>query len=472
MLSLDIKSLQQAYTMESLMPSQVVEEIYDRIEARGEDGVWISVVPRESALQRAHDLTALEESARKKRPLFGLPFSVKDCIDVAGMPTTAGCPEFAYIAKRTNLAVERALEAGAILIGKTNLDQFATGLVGVRTPYGIPENPFNPELIPGGSSSGAAVSVATGLVSFAFGTDTGGSGRVPAGFNNIIGLKPTMGLLSRTDMTNACRTLDTVSIFALTVPNALEVLHVSTSRDPDDPYGRSPPDAGLPVYYDHAPFAFAVPQENQRQFFGNDEAAMLFKEAIAELTRMGGKEIAIDFGTFLETNDFMFNGPWLAERLVSVSPFIDEKPGALHPVTREVILGGEKYSAVDLVEGLFRLKELHNHISRLLEGIDVMVVPTEGTIYRIHEVEADPITLNANMGYYTNFVNFMDLAAIAVPNGFLSNGSAMGITLIGPAFSDSYLAGLGDAFCSQRMGRLGATDTPLPEPVERELVAH
>ncbi|MBT3331611.1 MAG: allophanate hydrolase, partial [Rhodospirillaceae bacterium] len=304
MLSLDIMSLQQAYTMKSVTPSQVVEKIYDRIEARGEDGVWISVVPRESALQRAHDLTTLEEPAKKKLPLFGLPFSVKDCIDVADMPTTAGCPEFAYIAKRTNLAIKRALEAGAILIGKTNLDQFATGLVGVRTPYGVAENPFNPDLIPGGSSSGAAVSVATGLVSFAFGTDTGGSGRIPAGFNNIIGLKPTMGLLSRTDMTNACRTLDTVSIFALTAPDALEVLNVCIAKDPDDPYGRSPPDARLPAYCDNASFTFAVPQENQRQFFGNKGAETLFKEAIAELTRMGGKELAIDYGPFLETNAF------------------------------------------------------------------------------------------------------------------------------------------------------------------------
>jgi allophanate hydrolase/aspartyl-tRNA(Asn)/glutamyl-tRNA(Gln) amidotransferase subunit A len=472
MLRLDINSLRQAYISGDVTPLQVVEEIYDRIEAHGEDGVWISVVPRESALQRARDLAALDEPARKKLPLFGLPFSVKDCIDVADMPTTAGCPEFAYTAKKTNLAVARALDAGAILVGKANLDQFATGLVGVRTPYGVAENPFNSDLIPGGSSSGAAVSVAVGLVSFAFGTDTGGSGRIPAGFNNIVGLKPTLGLLSRTDMVNACRTLDTVSIFALTAPDALEILNICTAMDPDDPYGRTPPDARLPTYRDHAPFTFAVPQKDQWEFFGNEEAAALYKEAICELTRMGGKEIAIDYGPFVEVNDFMFNGPWLAERLVSVGPFIHEKPDALHPVSREIILGAGKYSAGDFVKGLYRLKELHNHISGLLDGVDVMVVPTAGTIYRVREVEADPITLNANMGYYTNFVNFLDLAAIAVPNGFLSNGSAMGITLIGPAFSDSYLAGLGGAFHGRRVDRLGATDSPIPEPMERELAAH
>ena len=186
---------------------------------------------------------------------------------------------------------------------------------------------------------------------------------------------------------------------------------------------------------------------------------------------MGGKEIAIDYGPFLETNDFMFNGPWLTERLVSVSPFIHEKPDALHPVTREIILGAEKYSAGELVEGLYRLKELHNHISGLLDGVDVMVVPTAGTIYRIREVEADLITLNVNMGYYTNFVNFLDLAAVAVPNGFLPDGPPMGITMIGPAFSDSYLAGLAGAFHGRRADRLGATESPIPEPVEHELAA-
>ena len=469
MLSLDINSLRQAYAGGDVTPSQIIEEIYDRIEARGKDGVWISVVPRESALQRARDLEASDQAARKKLPLFGLPFSVKDCIDVVGMRTTAGCPDFAYTAKKTNLAVARALGAGALLVGKTNLDQFATGLVGVRTPYGVAENPFGSDLIPGGSSSGAAVSVATGLVGFAFGTDTGGSGRIPAGFNNIVGLKPTLGLLSKTDMTNACRTLDTVSIFALTAADALEVLNICTARDPLDAYARTPSDARLPAYRDHAPFTFAVPQENQRQFFGNDGAGALFKEAIGELTRMGGKEAAIDYGPFLETNDFMFNGPWLAERLVSVSPFINDKPDSLHPVTREVILRAEKYSAADLVEGLYRLKILHNHISGLLDGVDVMVVPTAGTIYRIREVEADPITLNANMGYYTNFVNLLDLAAISVPNGFLPDGVPMGITLIGPAFSDSYLAGLAGAFHGRRVDRLGATDFSVPELVEREL---
>ncbi|MFV2067280.1 MAG: allophanate hydrolase, partial [Pirellulales bacterium] len=431
-------------------------------------GVWISVVPRESALQRARGLEASDVEGRKKLSLFGLPFSVKDCIDVADMPTTAGCPDFAYTAEKTNLAVARALDAGAILIGKTNLDQFATGLVGVRTPYGVAENPFGSHLIPGGSSSGAAVSVSASLVSFAFGTDTGGSGRIPAGFNNIVGLKPTLGLLSRADMTNACRTLDTVSIFAFTAPDALEVLNICTARDPDDPYGRTPPDAQLPAYRDHAPFTFAVPQEDQRRFFGNDGSAALYSEAIAELTRMGGKQISVDYGPFLEINDFMFNGPWLAERLVSVGPFIHEKPDALHPVTREIILGAEKFLATDMVEGLYHLKELHHHISGLLNGVDVMVVPTAGTIYRVRDVEADPITLSANMGYYTNFVNFLDLAAIVVPNGFLPEGAPMGITLIGPAFSDSYLAGLADAFHGRRVDRLGATDFPIPELVEHE----
>ena len=220
------------------------------------------------------------------------------------------------------------------------------------------------------------------------------------------------------------------------------------------------------------PFTFAVPQKDQCEFFGNAEAAVLYEEAIGEMMRMGGKRISIDYSPFLKTNDLLFNGPWLAERLVSVGPFIHDNPDSIHPVTREIILGAGKYSAGDFIEGLYRLKELHKLISKLLDGVDVMVVPTAGTIYGVKEVEADPISLNANMGYYTNFVNLLDLAAIAVPNGFLSNGSAMGITLIGPAFSDSYLAGLGGAFCGRRVDRLGATDSPIPEPMERELAAH
>lgn len=472
MLSLDFQSLRQIYAAGCLAPSQVIEAIYDRIEARGDDGVWILVVPRDSALQRACALEALDDADKRKRPLFGLPFSIKDCIDVAGMPTTAGCPGFAYTATKTNLAVQRAMDAGAILIGKTNLDQFATGLVGVRTPYGVAENPFNRDYIPGGSSSGAAVSVASELVSFAFGTDTGGSGRVPAGFNNIVSLKPTLGLLSRVDMVNACRSLDTIAIFALTAPDALEVLDICAARDPADVFARTPPAVPARTSCDRGPFTFAAPRADQRQFFGNADAQALFDEALRELARMGGRATEVDYEAFLEVNEFLFNGPWLAERLVSLKSFIRDNPQAIHPVTREIILGGAAYSAADMVAGVHRLKELRGRISRQFDGIDVLVVPTAGTIYRVREIEADPITLNAGMGYYTNFVNLLDMAAVTVPNGFLSNGLPMGVTFIGRAFSDGYLAALGGAYHGRRVSRLGATDFPVPEPREFGVAAH
>ena len=469
-LNLEIQHLRRAYADGQLTPPDVIEGIQDRLKAQDGDGVWISVVPREEMLKRARELEAMDPSDRERYPLFGLPFSVKDCIDVAGLPTTAGCPDFAYIPEKTNLAVARALDAGAILIGKTNLDQFATGLVGIRTPYGVAKNPFNSNLIPGGSSSGAAVSVATGLVSFAFGTDTGGSGRIPAGFNNIVGLKPTLGILSRTCMTNACRTLDTVSIFALTAPDALEVLNVCTDKDPSDSYGRTPPKTKLPAYSDHVPFTFAVPREEHRQFFGNKNAAALYRDALHELQQIGGQEVEIDYSPFLAVNDFLFNGPWLAERLASIGSFIYEKPDALHPAIREIILGAEKYTATDFIGAMYQLRDYRAQITKLFDDINVIVVPTAGTVYRITEVEDDPITLNANMGYYTNFVNLLDLAAIAVPNGFLSDGSPMGITIVGPAFSDTYLAGLASTFHGRRGIQPGAADATILPSSDQEAV--
>lgn len=450
MLELDIHNLQCAYEDGSLTASDVIAAVYDRLESRDGDAVWISVVPRHEALARARELDALSRRDRDALPLFGLPFSVKDCIDVAGLPTTAGCPDFAYTAETTNLAVARALDAGAILVGKTNLDQFATGLAGIRTPYGVARNPFAAGLIPGGSSSGAAVSVASGQVAFAFGTDTGGSGRVPAGFNNIVGLKPTLGLLSRTGMTGACRSLDTVSIFAQTAASALMVLDVCTARDPDDAYGRAPPESVTPEFRHGMPFTFAVPSQSQLQFFANEDAQALFDDARRVLKHMGGTEVSVDYAPFLAVNDLLFNGPWVAERLVSIGSFIREQPHSVHPVTREVILGAEKYTAADFARAMYRLKELQVRIAEVFKAIDVMVVPTAGTVYRISEVETDPITLNANLGYYTNFVNFLDLAAVAVPNGFLPGGFPMGITIIGPAFSDAYLAGLAGAFHDRR----------------------
>jgi allophanate hydrolase len=389
--------------------SNKVHEAYARIAAHADNPIFIHVVPEEEALERA---------AAARGPLAGRPFAVKDNIDVAGMPTTAGCPPFAYVAKETAPAVQKLLDAGAVLVGKTNLDQFATGLVGTRSPYGACRNAFDPAYISGGSSSGSAVAVALGIVDFALGTDTAGSGRVPAGFNNLVGLKPTRGLVSTQGVVPACRSLDCVSVFAKTCRDALEVFElVSKPFDPVAPR-----------------FGVAVPR--QLEFHGDREYERLFSEAVARLVALGGTVREIDFEPFLEVQSLLY-GPWVAERLAEGFP-LDQ----MLPVTRKVIESGARYSAADAFRAQHRLAELREECT--FENI--LVVPGAPTIYRIAEVEADPIELNSRLGRYTNFVNLLDLAAIGVPAGFRADGLPFGITLIGPAYSDRALAAVAARF--------------------------
>ncbi len=455
----DIGSLSFAYLIEQyrrgLALKYVMETISDSIVAHGDDGIWTHVLSKDALLRRAAELEAIEPAFRKKFPLWGIPFSVKDCIDVANLPTSCACPGFSYVAAKTNPAVQKLLNAGAILIGKTNLDQFATGLVGIRTGFSIPQNSFVEGYIPGGSSSGAALSVAVGLVSFAIGTDTGGSGRVPAGFNNIIGLKPTRGLLNAAHIVDACKTIDCISIFALTADDALKVMQVA--EDPDNLFRDEVSPKILNTYHEGQAFRFGVPKANQLKFFGNAEAEALFAQAIERLMVMGGRSIEIDYEPFLEVNKLLFNGPWLAERYASVGSFIEANLDRVLPITREIILAAKAFTAVDVFKGLYRLTALKREVRSLWEQIDVFVVPTTGTAYRIDEVESSPIALNANLGYYTNFVNLLDLAALAVPNGFQSNSMPAGVTLIAPPYSETYLTGLGSAFHRYRVNRLGAT---------------
>jgi allophanate hydrolase len=379
---------------------------------------------------------------------------VKDCIDVAGVPTTSACPEFSYVPAESNLAVDRLLSAGAIFIGKTNMDQFATGLVGVRSPYGVARNPFDADYIPGGSSSGAAVSVAAGLVSFALGTDTGGSGRVPAAFNNVVGLKPTRGLISGIGNVPACRSIETLSIFALTVPDAQAAFDVVRYYDKRDPFSRAAPLA--PRRAPATKFRFGVPGPKHLNCFGDTEAARLFMTAVRRLEDMGGTRVDIDYAPFLELNDLLFQGPWLAERYGALSRIVEERPASLLPVTREILLGGSRFTGADVFAAQQQLKLLKRQIDGLWSDIDVFAVPTTGTIYRVSEIEADPINLNARLGTYTNFVNLADLAAVAVPSGFLPNGLPQGVTLIGLAFADNYVADVADRFHRNSGTPLGA----------------
>jgi allophanate hydrolase len=460
-LRLDLPHLAADYAAGTLAPSNLVDAIFDSIAARGDDGVWICLAEREKALARARYLEELPAAERARLPLWGVPFSVKDCIDVAGLPTTAACPAFSYLPARSNLAVQRLLAAGGILIGKTNMDQFATGLVGVRSPYGVARNPFNASYIPGGSSSGAAVSVSAGLVSLALGTDTGGSGRVPAAFNNVVGLKPTRGLISGLDTVPACRSIETISIFALTVGDAQAAFHVVRQYDSADPFSRV---ATLSLFREPPfRFRFGVPGREFLDFFGDTGAADLFDAAIDRLQDLGGVRVDVDFTPFLEINDLLFQGPWLAERYGALRQIVEEKPTALLPVTRQILLGGKRISGADVFAGQQRLNMLKRQVDQIWRDIDTLVVPTTGTIYAVSEIVADPINLNARLGRYTNFVNLADLAAIAVPNGFLPNGLPQGVTLIAPAFADHYVADLAARFDRRTAETLGARNAGHPD---------
>ena len=458
-ISLDLGALRTAYDRGTLTPTTVVDVVLRRIAAQGDDGVWISRVPDEQAMERAEELESLDEEARRRSTLYGIPFAVKDCIDVAAMQTTAACPAFAYTAQRSATVVERLLAAGAILIGKTNLDQFQSGLVGTRTPYGIARNPFNSRYIPGGSSSGSAVSVSTGLVSFALGTDVAGSGRVPAAFNNVIGLKPSRGLISAARCVPAARSLDCISIFSLTAEDALAVLRVAAAPDPLYPFSRAA-QLGEPKVRDQ--FRFAVPGSGDLEFFGNAEWQAIYEEGVERLRAMGGEAVEIEFAPFRSISELLYGGPLVAERLAGIRTFVAEHSDAMHPVTRQIIEGGARHLGVDVFDALHHLQELRVRTLKTWEVADFLFLPTTGTIYTIAEVEAEPIQLNANLGLFTNFVNLLDLCAIAVPAGFDSVGLPVGTTLIAPCFNEMLLIDIGGEFHRRAGVPMGASQLPLP----------
>ncbi len=338
--------------------------------------------------------------------------------------------------------MQRLLDAGAIPIGKTNLDQFATGLVGVRSPYGACRNSFDPAFVSGGSSSGSAVSVAKGWAGFSLGTDTAGSGRVPASFNNLVGHKPTCGLLSATGMVPACRSLDTISVFTLTAEDAQRVLAVAAGFDAADPFSRKAEPYGFD--FGSAPrFRFGVPRNADLEFFGNKEGEHLFRDAVETLRRLGGEAVEIDLQPFLESARLLYGGPWVAERYAAIREFFDAKPQALFPVTREIVAASAKWLAADAYSALYRLKELKRIADQAWGRVDCIVTPTAPRHYRSAEVEAHPIKLNSNLGYYTNFMNLLDYAATAVPVGFQADGLPWGVTLFAPAFQDVPLLRLG-----------------------------
>jgi allophanate hydrolase len=437
--SLAIGDLLHEYATGAVTPKGVVEDVLGRVAADPKRNAWITHLSREKTMTY---VDALAGRSPRDLPLYGIPFAIKDNIDLAGIPTTAACAEFAYTPEASATVVQKLIDAGAIPIGKTNLDQFATGLVGTRSPYGAGRNCFDPRFISGGSSSGSAISVASGCVSFALGTDTAGSGRVPAAFNNLIGLKPTCGLVSTRGVVPACRTLDCVSVFALTASDARRVLRVAEGIDPGDEFSRVIERRA----FSSTEFRFGVPRAKQLEFFGDVYYARLFTQSIDRLIALGGRRVDIDFEPFLQAARLLYEGPWVAERYAALKQFIEHRADAMHPITKQIILPATKRNAVETFQAQYTLQALRRKTAAIWNEIDVLITPTTSTIYRIDQIESDPIRLNSNLGYYTNFVNLLDLAAVAVPAGFRKDGLPFGVTAVAPAGTDEALLRIVDRF--------------------------
>jgi allophanate hydrolase len=456
-----IADWRQAYAAGASPAELLAGSVEPDAQDAGADNAWISRLDRarlDVQLQYLAGRVREVGGDLRRLPLYGVPFAVKDNIDAAGWPTTAGSPVFAYHPDRDATVVARLRHAGAILVGKTNLDQFATGLVGTRSPYGPVANSFDPAYISGGSSSGSASVVARGLAAFALGTDTAGSGRVPAGFNNVVGLKPTRGWLSTAGVVPACRTLDCVSVFALTVDDASLVAEVAGGYDDKDPYSRERP--CMPARSWPAAPRLAVPA--QAEFFGDEQARRVFDASLAELARMGATIEPIDFEPFEALARLLYEGPWVAERMAAVEDLWRQDPDAIHPVVRGIVEQAARYSAIDAFKAEYRRAELARIIQDALKDFDALVAPTSPSIYTIEQLLADPVVLNSRLGYYTNFANLADLSALALPAGMRQDGLPAGITLIGLAWQDGALAAFGRAWQQRRGLPLGATGAPLP----------
>jgi allophanate hydrolase len=434
---LSIPGLLAAYRDGRYTAAELIDAVWRRADTPDVQHIWITRFTHAEVMRY---VAALAGHTPAELPLYGIPFVIKDNIDLAGVPTTVACPDFAYTPTRSAFVVERLIAAGAIPLGKTNLDQFATGLVGTRSPYGACHNSVQPEYVSGGSSSGSAVAVACRLASFSLGTDTAGSGRVPAAFNGLIGLKPTLGRLSTRGVVPACRTIDCVTIFATTAADAARVLDCAAGFDAEDPQSRrlgNQPLTGL---------RFGLPRAAQLEFFGDREYERLFHAAVARLESLGGRPVEVDFAPFLEAARLLYEGPWVAERYAAVGEFLEAHPDSVLPVTRRIIAGGKARLAVDAFRAQYRLAELKRRSEAAWSQVDVLLTPTAGTIYTIAAVEADPVTLNSNLGYYTQFMNLLDLSGVAVPAGRRTDGLPFGVTLVGPAGTERALLALAGRF--------------------------
>lgn len=437
----DVRTLQDAYRTGESTPRAVVDLALDRANRDEAYNIWIDRY-EESARARASELSADDPA---EYPLYGVPFAIKDNIDVAENPTTAGCPAYEYIPDETASVVDTLTEAGAILLGKTNMDQFATGLVGTRSPYGACRNAHDPSFIAGGSSSGSGVAVARGHVSFALGTDTAGSGRVPAALNGIVGYKPTRGLISTHGVVPACRTLDCIAVFATSVEDARHIGTVLAGHDDRDPYSRPTADKiSLTRPVSNTP---TIGVFEHTEHFGDKTAAKLFENAVSD-AKNHATVVSVPEEPFRNTAELLYSGPWVAERFSAVGEFIEANPKAVNDVVGEIISEGASYSAVDTFEAMYELKSHITQVEQIFEDIDILMTPTTGTTYAIKDVAESPREANSNLGYYTNYVNLLDLSAIAVPSGSRPDGAQLGVTFVGSAGNDASLFAFADRFLS------------------------
>jgi allophanate hydrolase len=461
-LSMTIDDINQAYR-QGLTPEALIEEVYRRIAQVADDGIFILLRDKKSVCTEASQLDKADFQT-EGQPLWGIPFVIKDNIDAQGLATTAGCAAWSYVAEQDAFAVAALRRAGALLIGKTNLDQFATGLVGVRSFHPPPLNAIDNSLVPGGSSSGSAVAVAHGLVSFSLGTDTAGSGRVPAALNNIVGLKPTLGTVSASGVVPACRSLDTISVFALTVSDAFAAYQVIASFDAADAWAV---ESNVASSLKHAkPFKVAIPDENSIVFEGDDIQRAAFNQSVEALKAAGADVQQVDFEPFYEVARMLYEGAWVTERFCVLEELLDTNPEAVYPVTRQIVEAGRSLSAADAFRGIYRLKELVRKVEPILEQVDYLCVPTIPAPVSLEQINADPVTPNSMLGTYTNFVNLLNLCAMAMPTGARQDGLPASMTLIGKAGKDADIAALALAIEADIPRKLGATDNDLqPVPV-------
>lgn len=433
---LTLTALRAAYAA-GATPLDVAEAVIARRAALTDPAMFITPVADDDLRAAAR---ALMDQGPQGRPLYGIPFAFKDNIDVAGLPTTAACPAHAYDPAADAAVVARLRAAGALVIGKTNLDLFATGLNGTRSPHGAPRSVFSADHVSGGSSSGSAVAVAAGLCAFALGTDTAGSGRVPAMFNNLVGIKPTPGLVPNTGVVPACRSVDVVTVFAASVADGVAVRRVMDGPDPGDPFSRPAAPVALPARPRIGVLAGA-----EREFFGNAEVEALYDAAIARAAALGATIVPFDYAPFLQAAALPYEGPWVAERLAALEAFLASHPEAFDPTVRAIIEGARGMTAVDAFRGRYRLEELRQAVAPTWAECDLLMLPTSPTTHTVADMLADPVAKNSQFGRYTNFANLLGYAAIAVPGGFGPSGLPAGVTLVGPAFSDDALAGFAGA---------------------------